>query len=197
MGGGVIAGFSIVGLGKHEPFVGKPFPFPVSPCTVEISLKKILYPEDWVTVRRASFRKFEGRCSVCDGVGDEWPVAGVAVWDFDLSTQEISGYGVQRLSEVVSLCPRCLSAYTSVLSLFRYGYSNKLDKAMEYLAGVGNSSIEEVADIVYNSYKKSEQLEDFAWATDLSWLKTQGLSEIRVSSRQVVCLIDGVIVGGC
>jgi hypothetical protein len=67
------------------------------------NLRSLLSALEWKRVQQASFRRARWRCECCGGKGPQWPVECHERWSFGAD-------GVQRLADVLALCPDCHEA---------------------------------------------------------------------------------------
>lgn len=171
---------------------------PVVPPGAVLSLRRLLGQDAWDAVRRRAYAVAGRSCRVCHGTGEAWPVAASPEWEFDLSTEAETGYGTQRLVDVVALCPGCLEARNDLLS-YALGFCDAPSRsAVARLVGLYGLGEEEVAEAVEAAAIESAKLCDVPWVLDLSWLAEAGPFESvpELEDRTARVLVDGVVMGG-
>lgn len=182
---------------EDRPYPLVEFPLPNAPCTVESNLTKLLSPDHWKQVRRVAYQKTGGICQICDRTGAEWPVTGRPIWEFDRSTEHETGYGIQRLVDVIPICPDCLELYMVISGLYRYGYTSRLEEALQYYSELTDTSPQDSERKIRLNGLKVAKLGKIPWALDVrTWLDNNGLSHVQIIDRFVVQYLNGTIMGG-
>jgi hypothetical protein len=173
----------------------------VRPCppTAFLGLRRMVSTDDWDSIRRASYRLAGYSCQVCGGRGDDWPVAAKVLWEYDSSTSDEHGYGVQRLEGVASLCPTCLDALSRVDDYLRYGIGRGVDEAVGLLAEAAGRDFEDLAREVEALEDETLRLAELPWAVDLSplegmpgYCRVPEVTDVSVT----VWHGDGIVTGG-
>lgn len=146
-------------------------PVELVPSSVWYSnLRSILSPEQWKAVSRWAYRRNNYRCVACGGQGPKHPVEAHERWSYSA--------GVQKLEDVISLCPAChLATHIGFAEV-----SGKAEEAMLQLMLVNNWSKKEAEAYIQDQFRVWDIRSAQSWCLDLSWLKScEALSSPEVS----------------
>lgn len=125
--------------------------------------RSALSAADWGRVKAAVSARAGGRCEICGGRGDRWPVECHEVWSYD------DALGVQRLERCEALCPRCHEVRHFGLARVK----GRHREALAWLAGVNGWSEAEALASVDASFRVWERRSASPWELDLSWLASE------------------------
>lgn len=129
------------------------------------NVRQILTPEQWKYICRMVYSKYWYQCSICSGVGDQHPVEGHEIWEYD----DVNN--IQILKDIVALCPMC---HLTV----HFGYSqlqNKDDLTLQHFMKINSISKKKALQYIKNCFKIWKQRSTKKWTLDLSYLKKYGL----------------------
>ena len=129
------------------------------------NLRSNLAKQDWDKLRRECYKRFDYRCSVCDGVGRDHPVEAHEVWHYDDETR------IQKLMDVVALCPDCHKVKHLGLAQIRgwYGESKK------HLQKVNELTVLETERYISSCFEEYARRSGVCWKLDIGWLKSRGV----------------------
>lgn len=126
------------------------------------NLRSMLPKSDWDRLRRATYKRANYRCEVCDGCGPEWPVECHEVWEYD------DKCFIQRLKGLVALCPSCHEVK-------HIGYAKvrgKLYPAAEHLQKVNRWDGARTRLYIFDAFAEWDRRSRHRWKQDLSWLNS-------------------------
>ena len=124
------------------------------------NVRSNISPQEWETVKRATFAKAALQCEICSGRGVRWPVECHEVWEYQDKNHR------QVLIRTQALCPDCHHVK-------HIGLAEKKGEghiALRHLSVVNGWTIDEAReyrDKVFRIWHKRSQ---YQWALDLSWI---------------------------
>jgi hypothetical protein len=107
------------------------------------NLRSLLSPSEWKAAQGACFRRAGWACEVCGGKGPQWPVECHERWNFEDGR-------VQRLTDVLALCPDCHEATHAGLA----EVEGRLDAALAHYANVNRCT----AAQAYQSFQEAAEV---------------------------------------
>jgi hypothetical protein len=116
---------------------------------------------DWLTIRRAVYRRAGYKCEVCGGVGDKHPVEAHEEWSYDLDTK------VQRLEGLVALCPTCHRTKHWGFALIN-GFEPVVRKHIKNVNGWKDEDVDKYIEEAFSIFEHRSQTN---WTLDLCYLK--------------------------
>lgn len=137
------------------------------------NLRSNLKKADWDKIRKAAYQEAGYRCTVCFGKGRKHPVEAHELWSYDMETL------VQKLVDVVALCPDCHKVKHLGLSELQ-GYG---DYARKHLAKINRWDAGTAARYEAKCFEEWKQRSMFHWSLDVTWLENRGVTIPRVFDR--------------
>lgn len=114
----------------------------------------------WKSISRAVYDRAGNRCSICCGQGRQHAVEAHERWEFEIET------GVQRLVDIVALCPSCHRAT-------HIGLADKLglgQGARAQLRRVNRWSSAQVEAHIADAFTVWHERSKRSWIVDISFL---------------------------
>lgn len=148
----------------------------IQPLTVDLypqtafgaSLMNLLTDDCWKTLRRPYVDATGGVCRLCGMPSPKGGVDAYGVWEYyDFSA---SGWGVQRLTDVMPTCRSCHMVFR--LGLARV--NDQIDAATHRLMWLNRWTPGEIKQYTAQVFAKWEQRSKKVWAMDLSIFKDRG-----------------------
>jgi len=137
------------------------------------NLRQCLPTSDWDRLRKAQYAKANYVCEVCGGKGPSYPVECHEIWKYDDQKH------IQTLVGLVALCSEC----HSVKHFGRSISVGKGGQAKSHMARVNGISRPEVERVIQQALVKWKDRSRYQWTLDLSWLATQGVTQISCSAQ--------------
>lgn len=129
------------------------------------NLRDVLSSSDWDKLRRASYRKANYRCEICNGVGKNHPVECHEIWEYNDKKR------IQKLKGLISLCPSCHEVKHIGLAYIR----NRGLIAKDHFKKINNLQDYEASQFIDKAFKKHKKRSQYHWTLDLSWLKDKSI----------------------
>lgn len=150
-----------------KPFA-KWLPRDVGPLFVDLvpstawfsNLRSELTAAEWTVVAKKSYVRAGYRCEICLGKGHNHPVECHERWEYDSATK------IQKLVDVVALCPACHESTHIGLAETR----GRLEPAMNNLMKVAKMTEQEAIQHVDMAYILWEVRSKHEWILDARWL---------------------------
>lgn len=124
------------------------------------TLRSTLSADDWQSLRKRVSLKSAGRCSVCGGVGPEWPVELHEIWEY------LDDSHTQRLAGLTTLCPACHES----THLGHAAQRGRERQALAHLAQVNGWDMDRTRHYVSREMQRVRERSGYTWTQDLSWL---------------------------
>lgn len=122
-----------------------------------------LYRDRWKKLSREIREQCGHRCQICGGAS----MGCHEEWEYEYNASASSGYGVQRLREVVSLCEAC----HVVKHLGRAALQGQTKAAMRHWAFVNGWPLRKADKERDKAWLGWQHRNQFRWRLDLSWIK--------------------------
>jgi 5-methylcytosine-specific restriction endonuclease McrA len=126
------------------------------------NVRSAVSQSEWRAITKIVFDRAEHRCQVCNGVGRKHAVEAHERWTYDLENR------VQRLVEIVALCPTCHRA-THIGLADRLGLGVG---ARSQLRRVNKWSDAQVAKHIDEAFSTWHERSKIDWVVDISFLET-------------------------
>ncbi|CCB90255.1 hypothetical protein [Simkania negevensis] len=120
------------------------------------NLRKYLRKEQWDFLRGHTYKKSGYRCSICGGIGEDWPVECNEVWDYQ--PLEGSKY-IAVLIDLKALCPRCHDA----THLGKARVDGRYDEAIRHMAYINGWSLNHANRIADKAFLIFSELSEKTW----------------------------------
>lgn len=124
------------------------------------NLRSILSADDWQSLRKLVSLSSAGRCSVCGGVGPEWPVELHEIWEYQDDSH------TQRLAGLTTLCPACHES----THLGHAAQRGRERQALAHLAQANGWDMDRTRHYVSREMQRVRERSGYTWTQDLSWL---------------------------
>ena len=168
------------------PSTGRPKPtlyVDLVPETAWFSnLRSILTEAEWGECKRMSYRRAVHRCEACGGKGREWPVEAHERWAYCEETH------VQRLVDIVALCPACHEASHLGLANSR-GHG---EKAIAHLMRVNGWSQARADSHIKNAFIAHRRHSEMDWRLDATWVLDKGVPLSQETRQSIRDMADGI-----
>ena len=126
------------------------------------NLRSALKKEGWDAIRKTVYARAGGRCTVCGASSSR--LEAHEVWSYSV----YGGMGVQKLEDVVALCPAC----HAVVHIGRTQLKGDIRAAEEHFMRVNGVTYAEYRKALGEANKKHSELNRIGeWSFDLSKLK--------------------------
>ena len=122
-------------------------------------------PDQWDTLRRATYKRYSNLCAICKGRGSKWPVECHEVWEY--SVQE--NCNLQKLRYLIALCPSC----HEVKHIGRAQAMGNELRAMRHLSRVNNWNRAKTERYLRCIMLLWNARSDLKWDLDLSWVSNR------------------------
>jgi len=119
--------------------------------------------EDWDDIRKAVYKKYNYKCMICGGKGENHPVEAHELFEYNDKIH------VQKLVDIVALCPTCHSVYHIGLTTIR-GSQNL---AIQHLAKINNWELDKTVEYINQAFLTWKERSDHKWRLDLKYLETE------------------------
>jgi hypothetical protein len=114
----------------------------------------------WKSISMAVYDRAGNRCSICNGVGRQHAVEAHERWEFEIER------GVQKLVEIVALCPTCHRA-THIGLADKLGMGKGARAQLRRVNGWSSVHVEtHIADAFAVWHERSKR----SWIVDISYL---------------------------
>ena len=124
---------------------------------------------DWERIKKATAATAAGRCEICDGVGDKWPVECHEVWRYDDEAH------TQTLVQTQALCPDCHQCKHIGLAE-KQGYG---EAALKHLAQVNGWSADQARRYRDEAFRIWHARSQHQWTLYLGWLCEKFQIEVK------------------
>lgn len=134
------------------------------------NLRSVLSSKQWRAIQERVFNRASSTCQVCSGKGSRWPVEAHEVWRYDEAS------AVQKLSEIVALCPACHEVK-------HFGFATERgrgDQALKKLMAVNSWDESTAVSYVEEQFSLWERRSEMDWSADLSLLCHYGMSREEI-----------------
>ena len=130
------------------------------------NLRSELSKQQWDTLRKATYRKANYRCEVCDGKGNKHPVECHEIWHYDDENY------IQALKGLIALCPACHQVKHIGLAKLR----GKGEEAANHLKKVNGWNNLQAQQYILEAFQIWNERSKYQWQLDLTWLEKQGIT---------------------
>lgn len=116
--------------------------------------------KDWDILRRKAYRKYDYCCAICGGKGNNHPVECHEIWEYNDSKH------IQRLKDLVALCPSCHQVKHIGLS----GMRGLGEDCIKHMMKINKSSREEAEQDISDAFHTWNDRSKHTWKCDISLL---------------------------
>ena len=128
------------------------------------NLRTILSSNEWDELRKKTYKKYNYKCAICNGVGKKHPVEAHERWDYDEDTQ------IQKLKNIVALCPKChLVTHIGFAQI-----QNRFEEAVKHLKKVNNWGDIEVQKELERAFSLREKRNKIKWKINIDKIYEKG-----------------------
>ena len=124
------------------------------------NLRSVLKPSDWDVVRRDAYARAKGKCMICNRFSRR--LEAHEKWSYD------DEKALQKLEDVVALCPRCHEVKHISLAYMRGRGQEAMEQFM-LVNGCSQMDFHAALSEANEEYAARNKVE--GWVTDITWLK--------------------------
>lgn len=135
-----------------------------------MNLRAVLTKPDWDRIRKSTYAAAGYRCRICGEIGTQWPVEADELWAFDDKA------GVQRLVNVIAMCPPCHSVH----HFGKTTVSGKTEIAIAQMIKVNGWTRAQAVTAGETGFEEWHRRSERKWVIDYSWAQRKfSVSPVR------------------
>ena len=129
--------------------------------------------KDWEKCKAYVRARSGDKCEVCGGQGTKHPVECHEIWEYEMIAYG-SGANVQRLVDLIALCPDC-HRVKHIGHTTQIGGVKALDRAIQHLCRVNQWEPEEAEAYIQQAFKEFDRRSLEEWELDIDFLAVLGI----------------------